>query len=87
LSSSISEESDRVDNATMKHASDKNEFEDEYYTNTEDDIPPVKLCSFQKKQRESSSSRLSDSEDNIPLKTLLMAGLTFLIVISSIVRT
>lgn len=59
-----------VDNATMKHASDKNESEDEYYTNTEDDIPLVKLCSFQKKQRESSSSRLSDSEDNIPLKTL-----------------
>lgn len=54
----------------MKHASDKNESEDEYYTNTEDDIPLVKLCSFQKKQRESSSSRLSDSEDNIPLKTL-----------------
>lgn len=40
-----------VDNATMKHASDKNESEDEYYTNTEDDIPQVKLCSFQKKQR------------------------------------
>jgi len=32
-----------VDNATMKHASDKNESEDEYYTNTEDDIPLVKL--------------------------------------------
>ena len=40
-----------VDNATMKHASDKNESEDVYYTNTEDDIPLVKLCSFQKKQR------------------------------------
>lgn len=40
-----------VDNATMKHASDKNESEDEYYTNTEDDIPIVKLCSFQEKQR------------------------------------
>lgn len=57
-----------VDNATMKHASDKNESEDEYYTSTEDAIPLVKLCSFQKKQRESSSS--SDSEDNIPLKTM-----------------
>ena len=39
-----------VDNATMKHASDKNEPEDEYYTNTEDDIPLFKLCNFQKKQ-------------------------------------